>query len=396
MASEKRTTSDSLSLPSTQPPPGSRGTVAPPSRSDAEAIRESLLENATRYDFFYTVGMMERLEPQAIRVGGNGPYDREAIRFRHDPSLAFKAGDIMKVEWVPKPQAVEDGLKDKQFRFEITTAFLGLTGTVSPMPLYLAEEVAQAQDGAAVKRDFLDLFHHRLISFVYRIGVKHDLAREYLKDATDSWSRRILALAGFDSWGGHTMKTIPPWRMLRLAPLLSSGVRSARTIELAIQDVCGLALRDAEVRVETFSGGWSPLDGEQRMALGERNHALGNASVLGAQCFDKSGKAVIAIGPLGENFRDFLADGEQYPVIVELLALLTDEPIVFEMRLDVRDDARPPFHLGGTGARMGVDAWLGSGVESASMTHVNVELPRHLDRVPSNANYGWQSRPQRH
>jgi type VI secretion system protein ImpH len=396
VASEKRTPPDSLSLPSTRPPEGSRGTVAPPSRSDAEAIRESLLANATRYDFFYTVGMMERLQPQAVRVGGNGPYDREAIRFRHDPSLAFKPGDIMKVEWVPAPQAPEDALEPKRFRFELTTAFLGLTGTVSPMPLYLAEEVAQAQDGAVVKQDFLDLFHHRLISFVYRIGVKHDLAREYLKDATDSWSRRILALAGFDTWGGHTMKTIPPWRMLRLAPLLSSGVRSARTIELAIQDVCGHALGDAQVRVETFAGGWSPLDGEQRMALGERNHALGLASVLGRECFDKSGKAVIAIGPLGANFRQFLADGDQYPVIVELLALLTDEPIVFEMRLDVNDDARPPFHLGVTGARMGVDAWLGSGVESASITHVNVELPRHLDRAPSNANYGWQSRPQRH
>ena len=394
MASEKRTASDSLSLPSTRPPPGSRSTVAPPSRSDADDIRSTLLEQATRYDFFFAVGMMERLEPQAVRVGGNGPYDRESVRFRHDPSLSFKAGDIMKVEWVPKPQAAEDALSGKQFRFEVTTAFLGLTGTTSPLPLYLAEEIAQAQDSAAVKRDFLDLFHHRLISFVYRIGVKHDLAREYLKDGTDPWSRRILSLAGFDSWGGHAMKTLPPWQVLRLAPLLSSGVRSARTIELAIEDVCGHALRGAEVTVETFAGGWSPLDGEQRMALGARNHTLGDASVLGQQCFDKSGKAVIAIGPLGSNFRHFLADGDQYPVIVELLALLTDEPIVFEMRLDVRDDARPPFHLGVDG-RMGVDSWLGSGAQSASMTHVKVELPRHLDRTPSNANYGWQSRPQR-
>jgi len=395
VASEKRTASDSLSLPSTRPPSGSRSTVAPPSRSDAEDIRQTLLEHATSYDFFYAVGMMERLEPQAIRVGSNGPYDRESIRFRHDPSLAFRAGDIMKVEWAPKPQAAEDALEGKTFRFEITTAFLGLTGTTSPLPLYLAEEIAQAQDSASVKRDFLDIFHHRLISFVYRIGVKHDLAREYLKDGSDPWSRRILALAGFDSWGGHAMRTIPPWRVLRLAPLLSSGVRSARTIELAIEDVCGHVLRGAKVQVETFAGGWSPLDAEQRMSLGARNHQLGVASVLGRECFDKSGKAVIAIGPLGQNFRHFLADGDQYPVIVELLALLTDEPVDFAMRLAVRGDARPPFHLG-VDSRMGVDSWLGSGSQSASLTHVNVELPRHLDRPLNAADYGWQSRPQRH
>ncbi|MEM6292925.1 MAG: type VI secretion system baseplate subunit TssG [Myxococcota bacterium] len=362
---------------------------------DSEEIRRDLLSHATSYDFFYTVGMMERLEPQAVRVGGNGPYEREAIRFRHDPSLAFKAGDIMDVAWVPKPQAAEDALQGKQHRFELTTAFMGLTGSVSPLPLYVAEEVAQAQDTAPVKRDFLDMFHHRLISFVYRIGVKHDLAREYMKDASDPWSRRILAMAGFDSWGGHATKAIPTWRILRLAPLLSSGVRSARTLEIAIEDVCGHALRGATVHIETFAGGWTPLDAEQRMALGANNHQLGQSSVLGQQCFDKGGKAVIVIGPLGQNFRQFLADGDQFPVIVELLALLTDEPIVFEMRLDVRDDARPPFKLGISGARIGVDSWLGSGAQSAAMTHVKVELPRHLDRPPNNANYGWQSQPQR-
>ncbi len=240
------------------------------------------------------------------------------------------------------------------------------------------------------------MFHHRLISFVYRIGVKYDLAREYLKDADDPWSRRILALAGFDSWGGHRMKTIPMWRVLRLAPLLASRVRSSRTIEIAIEDVCGAVLRGAKVRVETFAGGWTALDTDQRMSLGESNHALGMQSVLGQQCYDKGGKAVIAIGPLGQNFRHFLADGDQYPVLIELLGLLTEEPIAFELRLLVRDDARPPFHLADTGARLGVDSWLGSGSESSDMTHVRVEMPRHLDRPPSSADYGWQSRPQRH
>ncbi len=384
-----------MSLPSTRPPPGSHN-VAAPSADDADSIREDLLANARFYDFFYVVGMAERLSPQAIRVGGDGPCTGEAIRFRHDSDLAFDTGDISAIAWVKAPRSAEQLLEAPKYRFEITTAFLGLTGTTSPLPLYFAEEMAQAQDSAEVKRDFLDVFHHRLVSFVYRIGVKYDLAREYMKDCSDPWSRRILALAGIDAWAGRKLRYIPLWRMLRLGSLLASGVRSARTLELAIEDVCSEALDHAHVEVEQFAGGWSGLDADQRMALGARNHRLGMLTVLGVECFDRAGKAVISIGPLGQNFRRFLADGDMFPVVTELVSMLTDEPIKYELELRVANADRPPFRLGvADGGRVGVDTWLSSGADVESLTKVRVELPSELPEDPSAFNYGWRSQPQR-
>ena len=395
MAREKWSEADSLSLPSTRPPPGA-DTVPPPSADDAELIRQDLLTNARSYDFFYVVGMMERLEPQAIRVGGEGPVSGEVIRFKHDPALHFKPGDISKVEWNEVPRGPEALLEEAKHRFELTTTFIGLTGSISPMPLYFAEEMAQAQDTAAVKRDFLDMFHHRMVSFVYRIGVKYDLAREYLKDQADPWSRRILALAGLDAWGGRKPKHVPLWRMLRLSSLMASGVRSARMMEIAIEDVCQEALDLAHVSVEQFQGGWSGLDEDQRMALGFRNHQLGIASVLGVECYDRAGKAVIVIGPLGPNFRRFLADGDMYPVIIELLSMLATDPVEYELELRVSNADRPPFRLGiADGGRVGVDTWLSSGDDADSDTKIRVELPTELPKDEAAFNYGWQSQPQR-
>lgn len=395
MASEKRTAADSLSLPSTRPPPGSE-TRPPPSADDAGVIRDDLLANGRFYDFYYTVGMLERLDPLAARVGGDGPYDRESIRFRHDPSLGFKAGDVTKIELTDKPKSAERALEATQQRFELTTSFIGLTGTISPLPLYVAEEILQAQDADAVRRDFLDLFHHRIVSFVYRIGVKYDFAREYLSDASDPWSRRILALAGIDAWSGRKLRHVPLWRLLRLAPLLASNTRSARTFELVFSDVLGEALGDATVRIDQFKGGWTGLDEAQRMALGERNYRLGEDSVLGKECFDKAGKAVIVLGPLGENFRRFLADGDMYPVVIELISLLARDPIEFALELQVDDAERPPFRLGVVdGGRVGIDSWLSSGSDTGALTRVEVELPTQLPDDPSAFNLGWQSRPQR-
>lgn len=367
-----------------------------PTVEEVDAIRDDLLRNATYYDFFYAVGMMERLHPKAVRVGDNGPYPREAIRFVHDASLGFRAGDISKVQYLEKPRSKEQKLEQAEHRFQVTTTFLGLIGVVSPLPLYLAEEIVQAQD-STVKRDFLDLFHHRLVSFVYRVGVKHDLAREYTTDASDVWSRRILALAGFDLWGGRKLRHLPVWQVLRLAPLLAHRARSARSLELAIEDCCHEALWGARIRVEQFMGEWTPLDEDQRMSVGLRNHVLGESSVLGRKIYDRASKAVIYIETLGENFRRFLADGDMYPVILELISLMSEEPVEYQLELAINENARPPFKLSTrAGGRLGIESWLSSEAGARNEhTRLRVDLPRSLPEEPSSYAFGWQSKPQR-
>jgi type VI secretion system protein ImpH len=359
-------------------------------------VHEDLLARATHYDFFVAVGMLERLTPAAIRVGGDGPYAGEAIRFRHDPSLSFSAGEISRITWVAAPSAVETAWEHKHERYEVTTCFMGLTGGVTPMPMYLAEEILQSPDGKAVERDFLDVFHHRLISLLYRIGVKYDFTREHRNDLTDPWSRRMLALAGIDVDGGHRSRYVPMWRLLRLAPLLANAVRSGRSLEVALEDVCAEALDGATVQLRQFSGGWSPLDPEQRMALGRENNALGGSAVLGVRCFHRAGKAVIQLGPLRDNFRRFLVDGDMFPVVCEVVSMLSTEPIDFELDLVLAEQARPPFLLGTrSGARLGVDSWLSARGGASKQTHLRVQLPADLPRDRKAFEPSWQARPQR-
>lgn len=369
MASAQRTADDPLS-PAEVEPAGLR---------DPEATRADLLAHAVQYDFFYLVGMLERLTPHAVRVGGDGPYDREAIRFHHDPDLTFSAGDVSKLSWGDVPRAVADLLTVPRKRFDVTTTFLGVTGSATPMPLFMAEEITQAQDSGKVRRDFLDVFHHRLVSFLYRVGIKFDLGREFAQNVDDVWTRRMLALAGYDRGSGRRPKHIPLWQLVRLAPLLANGVRSARVIEKAIHDACRGALGDdAEVLVIQFAGGWVGLDGDQRMLLQTRNSRLGQSAVLGVQCYHRAGKAIIRIGPLHENFRRFMQDGDMYPVVCELLEMMCPEPVDFELDLVLAEHARPPFLLGDASSRrLGTDSWLSSRQGATKQTHLKVPVQIH-------------------
>jgi len=341
----------------------------------AADAHEDILANAQYYDFFVTVGMIERLAPESVRVGGDGPYVQEAVRFRHDPSLTFSAGDVSEVRWTEIPRAAEDALAPKRHRYELVTTFLGLSGAASPLPLFMSEEIAQAQDHDVIRREFLDIFHHRLVSFVYRIGVKYDPAREYAQDGGDPWSKRILALCGLDSWTRRRPKHIPLWRLLRLAPILANQVRSGKAIEVALQDLCGEALGDATVEVVQFAGGWVPLDADQRTQLQTRNSVLGRSSVLGKQCYHRAGKAIVTIGPLHENFRRLLQDGDLYPAVCELLGMMVTEPIELELDLVLAEHARPPFLLGTrSGGTLGTDSWLSSRAGAAKQTHLRVPV----------------------
>src|SRR5262249_61838352 len=122
-----------------------------------------------------------------VSLGREGPPCREVVRLRPSLSLAFPESDVAAVE------RLEEG---DGARFLIETNFLGLYGSTSPLPTYYAEEMLQDTSEESLVRGVLDLFHHRILSLLYRCGTKY---RPYLHfrpagDQEVSW--RLLFLMG--------------------------------------------------------------------------------------------------------------------------------------------------------------------------------------------------------
>ena len=128
---------------------------------------------ARRFSFFRLVYLLERLFPGAPPMGQLGPITDERVRLRGDTSLVFASCDVTEVAHVRSA----DGVR----RVRVTNAFLGLYGAVSPMPPYYAENLAlvEHQGGPQVIREFLDVFHHRLLSLMFRAWTKYRFAVMY-------------------------------------------------------------------------------------------------------------------------------------------------------------------------------------------------------------------------
>lgn len=312
-----------------------------------------------RPGFFPLVAFLERLTSDAARVGELGPVTEERIRFRHDPSLGFSSSDVSAVVLRQVPVRPDDTFTRRPL-FEVSTTFLGLTGSASPLPLYMAEEVAQEDPDNAVQREFLDLFHHRLLSLLYRIESRYRVTRELTASCTDQWSRRLLALAGFDTYDRAWPGILPPWRLLRIASLLISRIRTAEKLEIALQEVLAEELEGARVTVRQFVGRWVDIDA--RAQLGAVNNLLGRNMLLGGRAFDRMGRFQVEIGPLSPRaWRRLLADGDLYPLAREIVSLFVRDPLEYTFELVLAESLSQTFSLTtGWASKLGRDTWLGT------------------------------------
>ncbi len=314
------------------------------------------IEEARLCGFYPLILLLERLVGGSP-VGEAASPAEELIRFRHDPALTFSTGDVARVrEFQAGPPSAVPG-DELRRGYEVTTTFLGLTGSVSPLPPYIAEEVAQEQDESTPMRDFLDLFHHRLLSLLYRGWTKHDLPNAWRADGTDPWSSRLLALLGVDGGAPDARPRLATWRLLRLAPLLAERTMTAEGLAIAIEDALAADLGDARVTVEPFVGAWVQIAEDQLTLLGRQAGRLGQDCLVGRRVLDVAGRFRVTIGPLSSQQYRLFAGGELANRTEELIAALVTEPLEHEVVLWLSEDAAPALCLGAS--RLGRDAWLG-------------------------------------
>ena len=315
------------------------------------------LDAAPRSSFFALASFLERITEGAVQVGTEGPPAREAIRFRHDPDLGFSASDISHIDVVGEDPP----------RFEMVTTFLGLTGSVSPLPSYLVESVLFDAARGAAQKDFLDVFHHRVLSLLYRAKTKLDPAREHRSDGSDPWLNRLLGLASVHQDPGIALE---PKHLMRLIPVLIKKTRGAAALQVAVVAVLIDELPQVKVTVREFVGSWIEVDQDQQTQLGITNHKLGTEMMLGRRVYDQRGKFALHVSTLSRDEADFFLEGQ--PLLDRVRAtvsLVLRDPIEYDLELELDAGSATSLKLGV--ARLGKGR-LGSFHGTETIVHRNV------------------------
>lgn len=295
---------------------------------DDNRLAETLGERVRIFSFFQLVRLLEKCSHSAVRVGGAGPAAGEHLRFRPDTSLGFPASDVVSIEQTP---ASLDGSS----RLRITTSFLGLYGSTSPLPICYGEEILLEDTDCARVRDFLDIFHHRLISLLYRCWCKYRYPIEFEHGKDDPITARLFAVIGLGSPALVQATGISdPWRLLHFAGLFHHHPHSASNLERFLTDY----FDGLPVEVEECTGWWVPIRKEQIATLGHKNCSLGDDCGIGERVYGRMASFRIWIGPCEyDRMLDFLPDQNEYATLRRLVDLFVGSRLNFDIGLRVRN-----------------------------------------------------------
>ena len=318
---------------------------------DLSEVEELLRSEPYRFEFFQAIRLLERMAPDRKPLGRfTNPAD-EVARLGAFPSLSFPASEIQSIDWPEgKPPL-------------LAVNFMGVTGPQGPLPhFYTTLILARLRSGDRTLRDFLDLFHHRMLSFFYQAWEKYRFAVSYERGERDRFSHHLLDLIGLGTLGLQERLAVPDDAFLFFAGILGQRPHSAHALELLLNDYF-----EVPCEVIQLVGGWFRLDATTECCIGERStpsEQLGLGAVVGDEVWNQQARARIRIGPLElENYLDFLPTGSAYQPLRSLLRFWTNEEIDFEVQLVLEREEVPRCQLGGEGdsaPQLGWVTWMKS------------------------------------
>jgi len=309
-------------------------------------LTDRLFAEPYRFEFFQAVRLLRRFYPTKNNVGLHQPPSTELVRFGVHPSLSFPASEIQELQLRPNLPPL------------MRVNFMGVVGPLGLLPIYYTEMVidrVRARD--TTLRDFLDIFHHRIISFFYRAWQKYRFQVAFEQGDGDDFSQYLLSLIGLGIPALQRRQEIDDHALLCYAGLFAQQPHSALGLELILLHYFGVP-----TKVEQFLGAWYSLDDDAQCNLDDTlydSQQLGFGVVVGDEIWDPQSRARIIFGPLDlKQYLDFLPSGSAYRPLRTLVRLYGGDEIDFEVQLILQREEVPACNLGDEGPAAPQLGWL--------------------------------------
>jgi type VI secretion system protein ImpH len=322
-------------------------------------LMQALLHKPHSFSFFQLVQLLQRYTG-GPRLGSAGPASEENLRLRPALSLVFPAADVQSVEVIEETSA-------SRRRYRVTTSFMGLYSSDSPLPTFYAEDLIRKETNQIAVREFVDMFHHRALSLLYRTWEKYRYSIQFQRHGSDEVSRRLFSMIGLGTNPLVKSTGLPSVRLLRYAGLITHRPHSAAALSGILKDYFGLP----DVKVDQCVEQWVPIDPSQQNRLGNQCCSLGRDLTVGSRVRDRSSKFRISIGPVGFNdYLRFIPVSKDYAAMVNLIRFYQTDRLDFDIKVRLRSEESPPLCLSSANPqRLGWTSCLPHPSRDPAVTH---------------------------
>lgn len=330
-------------------------------------LSRRLSEESWQFEFFQAVRLISGFRQQeserrstvaSAPVGTDTAGEKEDVKFRSHPSFGFPASELC--------ANTDDSSMIPE---ELTVAFMGLIGPSGVLPDHYTRRILdELRDGKHTLHDFLDLFHHRLVSLFYRAWKKYRAEVTWESagsgEVEDTFSNNLYALGGLADKKSRDRLSFDDSTIAFYSGHFSSGSRSMTGLEDLLSDYFNLP-----VKVEQYCARWLYLNDSDTTRLPTQNSAgrfcvLGSDFVLGNRIRDVQSKFRISLGPLDyEQFERFLPIGDECRKLSDLVLLYVGSDQDFDIRPVLNATDIPVMRLNsqsGQASYLGWNTWLQS------------------------------------
>ncbi|MBX3244451.1 MAG: type VI secretion system baseplate subunit TssG [Acidobacteria bacterium] len=285
-------------------------------------LKEELLEDPFRFEFFQAVRVFERMFPAAGSVGGTALPSAEPIRFRSNVALNFPSSEIHEI------RTETDPVTEKE-KYEILVNFMGMIGPSGSLPVHYTEfTLDRVRHRDTAMAAFLDIFTHRAVSMFYKAWAKYRFPVAYER-GNDDFTAYLFDIAGLGTDGLRGRMGLEDESLLPYVGLISQKPHSATALESIIGDYFGI-----QVKAIQMYGQWLNLTKDDITYLGRKNSSLGLTALLGERVWDQQSKFRLVLGPLNfVQFQAFLPNGSGNKALSSIIRFMTGLELDFDVQL---------------------------------------------------------------
>lgn len=321
---------------------------------------KALRDDPHAHHIFQALRLIEAAHADRPRLGRSRRPSEDAVRLTQEAEMAFPPSTI---------SAFEQGSDNSPHR--LTQRFFGMFGPHGALPLHITE---YARDRQRNHRDptmvaFADMFHHRMLSLLYRAWVSGQPAPSFDRPDDDPFDAKVAALSGLAGKAFEGRDAMPDLAKRHFSGLLAAAPRSEAGLKAILSQFF-----KANVSIESFVGSWLQLEPHDRGQLG--GVTLGSSASLGEKVWSREAKFRICIGPLAlEDYKRLLPGGESLKRLAAIVRNYVGDTLEWEANLVLEATEVPPTVLGQSGD-LGLTSWIGERPErNADDLHLTV--PTH-------------------
>lgn len=352
-------------------------------RQSAPSLNTVIAGQYARFNVFQLVRLLRRAPegsvPGGPAPGGSAPDGAwplaTRLRFRADLRAGFPGHEVTRLTRAKAMPAFRSEARSGRklpVRLELRTPNYCVASELGPLPEPFLEWVRdQERVGGHAMAAFLDVFNQRVHVLRHELKLRSLRALDPALPAQTRYAEQLSALMGVALPDQQAQIPLPMRAWLGLSGLLVNSRKSAVVVAQILTAYLGV-----ECRLLTLVGRWRDIEKADRIALGRRQHALGQQSLLGRQTWDAHASVRLYVGRMGYDaacallpLRPTRSDDAQpdgaHRGLVAMIRMLLDRRFDCEVELTLDSATVPPSRLslpwrgGGLGLRLGQTAWLG-------------------------------------